>query len=390
MKITPILMSIFFVVYVVLTVLLYTYAPLQTKDTDLYQTTSVAAAVFGGALLLGFVLISFGRKTVGAPRVTAPTLAGFAAKFAAVLGILGALVLVVWLLMSFTVNASATIATVTPILNILIAIVTAAAAMSYLGNTMRTTSQTVRLLWKVITYLPCVVINMVDYIREQLKITTKTTWIILAVDIALLLIQFLVSSPFGTTSKILYSGKVLLGNPQYLSKEAVVGKYEDLHQNLKKSNTTTEFPFKYSYGLSAWVYINPQPPNTSPAYGRYSNLLNYGGKPSISYRADENKLRIAVKLNDQTEQVIYATNELKLQKWNSIVVNYDAGTMDVFLNNELVATVQNVAPYMTMEDVVVGEDGGIQGGIKDVMYFEEPAGLTTINNIVKYQNEAGN
>ena len=42
--------------------------------------------------------------------------------------------------------------------------------------------------------------------------------------------------------------------------------------------------------------------------------------------------------------------------------------MDVFINSHLVATQKNIIPHMNYDKIIVGENNGIHGGIKDV-YF---------------------
>ena len=46
--------------------------------------------------------------------------------------------------------------------------------------------------------------------------------------------------------------------------------------------------------------------------------------------------------------------------------------MDVFLNNDLVASVSGVTPYMINDKITAGEKDGINGGIKNVLYFNKP------------------
>ena len=44
--------------------------------------------------------------------------------------------------------------------------------------------------------------------------------------------------------------------------------------------------------------------------------------------------------------------------------------MDVFLNGVLVGSKPNIAPYMDYEDVIVGQDKGLEGGICNVVYYD--------------------
>lgn len=153
--------------------------------------------------------------------------------------------------------------------------------------------------------------------------------------------------------------------------------------NKKKKIHVNKYPFKYSYGISFRFFIEAQPSNVSSAYSKFVNILNYGDKPSIKYKGDTNELKITFRLKDENRKEILLYDQLKYQKWNHFIINYDHGTVDVFINNKLVATEEGIAPYMTHDEVVVGENNGINGGIKDVKYYPEPIDLKTINYLFR-------
>jgi hypothetical protein len=82
-------------------------------------------------------------------------------------------------------------------------------------------------------------------------------------------------------------------------------------------------------------------------------------------------LRVQAETGDgDIVDVISLTDAVPLQKWNHIVINYDGGYMDVFLNGILVASKPNIAPYMQYDDVVVGENEGLEGGVRNVVYYD--------------------
>ena len=58
--------------------------------------------------------------------------------------------------------------------------------------------------------------------------------------------------------------------------------------------------------------------------------------------------------------------------WNNFVLNCDGGTIDVFLNNELIASKIEMVPYMTYDSIVTGQQNGLYGGVKKVIYHETP------------------
>ena len=148
-----------------------------------------------------------------------------------------------------------------------------------------------------------------------------------------------------------------------------------------KPTPSTVMPrdFTYHYGLMFSYYINPQPPSTNASYTKYTNIISYNECPSVEYRGKDNSLRIRMKQGKGTPVVIYETKNVKLQKWNQVFVRYDGGTLDIFFDDELVSSTPSVLPYMTHGDVVIGEKNGINGGIKNVRYFDGDLDRTEIS-----------
>ena len=193
-------------------------------------------------------------------------------------------------------------------------------------------------------YLPCLLIAFVDYIKYEYNITTKPVWLLLIAECILIVLWIIVPLMLKTYSN--KNGIQLVKSPQYLNNERTLGTFDELYgknvdYNMNTSDNTVE-RFSYHYSLSAWFNINPQPPNTSPAYNKYTNILSYGNKPAVEFNSSENSLRILVESEKEpgTKQrtIIYETNNILYQKWNNIVINYDRGTMDVFINGILVGS----------------------------------------------------
>ena len=89
----------------------------------------------------------------------------------------------------------------------------------------------------------------------------------------------------------------------------------------------------------------------------------------------EQNLRITVSNNKQNSsspnQILFETKELPMQKWNNIVINFDGGTLDIYLNNKLVASEPNIIPYKSLDEIKIGQENGLSGGICNVVYFPE-------------------
>jgi hypothetical protein len=310
------------------------------------------------------------------------------------------------------------------------------------------------LVIKFIMYIPCLMVDLAEYIKYEFNLTTKPVWLLLGMEGCLIALYYLVPYLFDkiTTS----DGIKLLNQPIYLSDENTLGNFAKLHSkrnadaDLKTTNldelysskinetanvdidsndnrpvpkykdpnvpknkylawiynkvknpvwikvekvvhpqyTDTKLRrFRYSYALSGWFYINPQPPNTRTAYTTYTNILKYGNKVNLEYNGQLNSLRVMAAIatkgkdivgqpNDSVE--LYQTNNVLYQKWNNIVINYDEGYLDLFMNGELVASRSGVAPYMSFDSIVAGADTGILGGICNVTYYETPLSQSTI------------
>lgn len=87
-------------------------------------------------------------------------------------------------------------------------------------------------------------------------------------------------------------------------------------------------------------------------------------------------------LDENGNRILYKQDNILLQKWNNIVINHIDGTLDIFFNNELVKSVIEAVPYMTLDNLTIGTDDGINGGICNVVYFKSP--LTTTKMYILY------
>lgn len=244
------------------------------------------------------------------------------------------------------------------------------------------------LIINVILYIPCLFYGIIDgimktFMNEYNQNSRGTYFVLIFVIVTLALYLYVI--PSIQTKINLQNGKLLLENPINTNKLYTLANYEKLNDN----NTN----FDYQYAISFWVFIDSSPPNTNSNYTKYTSLLNYGGKPNILYKADTNSLMITMSLADQIHKqspnklfeyddegnrIIYTNNKFLLQKWNNIIINYNGGTLDVFLNGELVKSSIEVIPYMKYDVLTCGTNGGVNGGITNVIYFKNPLTMSNI------------
>lgn len=151
----------------------------------------------------------------------------------------------------------------------------------------------------------------------------------------------------------------------------------------------------YKFAMSFWIFINSMPPNTNANYNKYTSLLNYSNNPNVMYNPSKNDFIISVNqniespnpatdinsdTNGEVHNVIYTNKNMPLQKWNNIVINYDSGIMDIFLNGELVQSSNKIVPNIKYHELKVGSNNGIKAGLCNLVYFNKPLSIIEINN----------
>ena len=252
------------------------------------------------------------------------------------------------------------------------------------------------LILSTLFYIPCLFNGVFDTIGKTIvgeyKATTMGSVLMLVAIICLITIYYITPSVFNKIN--LQGGKQLVNKPVYTDTQYPLGTYEELNGSNK---------FDYQYAISCWIFLDAAAPNMNESYNRYTSLLNFGNKPNILYKGETNTLMVTIQQKDLNSvnnsnlvdfdengnRIIYKNSEVLLQKWNNIVINYNGGVLDIFLNGELVKSSIGVVPYYTLDNLTIGEENGIKGGICNVVYFNRA--LTSPNmyylyNMVKDKN----
>jgi len=239
------------------------------------------------------------------------------------------------------------------------------------------------LITNFIFYLPCLftdgfemLLKNVFYplgnaVKDQYNSTSYTYVLILIFSILGLIVYYVVPSIVNIL--VVQGGKQLVNAPVYTNTVYSLGNSEQL-------NGITSLP--YQYAISFWVYLDGAGPNMNESYDTYTSLLNFGGKPNVLYNGKHNTLIVTMEIkhlkqvttnqftdfDDNGSKIVYKNSKMFLQKWNNIILNYNKGFLDVFLNGELVKTDIGV-PHYKVENLTIGKQGGIEGGICNVIYF---------------------
>jgi hypothetical protein len=185
------------------------------------------------------------------------------------------------------------------------------------------------------------------------------------------------------SNTIFEKGLIILNEPIYFRQKTYLANNKDFKEIRPET-------YKYNYSISCWFYIHSQPPNFKKSYNKSTEILNYNGEPMIGYNSKKNRLVIkSTRANTSPKKTnylktIFIKDGFKLQKWHNIVVNYVGGTVDVFLDGEIVASENRIVPFKTFNSMTVGEDSGISGGICNVIYYPSYISKTKIKSNYEY------
>ena len=284
-----------------------------------------------------------------------------------------------------------------------------------------------RLILNTLLYIPCIFSNIISLLFGFTKNINQTTPPNPFEIKMLILSLILLGSYFVWTfflKKFIQNVYLKQGGKQLINQPISTEVLTNVSSYLSNDK------LDYQYALSFWFYLDAFSPS---APGKISPILSYGENPSVNYSSANNTLYITVHegetldttsfkentfnknkqkqnnkqnktINDielvktmpfgkeidaNGNRIIYKHSNVKLQKWNHIVLNYNGGTLDVFYNGNLVKSEIEVVPYMKFNMLTVGSDNGVSGNIANLMYFKNPLDILTINTLymsLKHKN----
>jgi len=196
----------------------------------------------------------------------------------------------------------------------------------------------------------------------------------------------------------------------------------------KQANISVPFDFKANYAISFWLYLVPQASEEDASSSLFVNILDYNGKPKVMYNAAQNTLRVTVRLpfkkgsrsdaevakagDDAYDAVLDAggnetaaeearkkaeritkynslgdevlmgdISNVPLQRWHHMVLAYNNGVFDIFLNGVLHRSVPGVLTDTLGKTVLIGSDSGNRGKVCNLVFYQ--GGTSPVNSFTK-------
>jgi hypothetical protein len=116
--------------------------------------------------------------------------------------------------------------------------------------------------------------------------------------------------------------------------------------------------------------------------------MTYSNSPKVFYDYNTKELVITVDNCENknmrcSENIVYKSRNILYQRWNHFVINYNYGTLDCFVNNDLVSTNTKITPYINDAFLEFGraDEPLYNCGICNITYYDVPLNITTIGDI---------
>lgn len=240
---------------------------------------------------------------------------------------------------------------------------------------------------RILFYIPCLLIDFIQYIKNEYKTTANEVFVLFIIEILLILSYIYI--PKLVQKYTNRSGITILENSRFLDKETILATGDIVKIPSKKDTNLQETSAEYrdNFSISLWAFLKPQPESFA-AYSKETCVFDYGnGKPKIMYLNKDGLYDkyIVYFSDDNLENTKYEI-VLPNQKWNHFVFTYTSGVADLFLNGKLERSYDfaknNVPPpqYADTDIFKVGAANGLDGAICNIQYYTTPLSSGQVAN----------
>lgn len=277
----------------------------------------------------------------------------------------------------------------TGLLFILFTIILSAILFMLTGNYMSSLSGVPGIISYILFYIPCLVIDLIEYIKNEISNTTPTIGILFILEILIILAYLYLPDIVDKT--IDANGMSIINKPTTLKSQIELSGGDRFKIPKDVNDLTgmnTEDKPRYNYAISMWVFMNANASNGNAINGL--NVFSYNGKPNIKF-----KVNIDDPNGEDSHFIMELTNKgdtnikinLPLQKWHNFVFNYSRNAVDIFINGELYHSYtfrENNRPTYNIasDNLYIGDDNGLEGAICNLKYHGEP--LTKVEIVTTY------
>jgi hypothetical protein len=160
---------------------------------------------------------------------------------------------------------------------------------------------------------------------------------------------------------------------------------------LRSSNDAAGIAFTWS----VWLFVK-QKDSTNETDGVYHHVFNKGSAnadttnsimtpnngPGLYFKSDYSGIRVVMStFNTQSASV--DVDNIPINKWFNVIIRAENTILDVFINGDLAQRLQlDSVPFQNYGNVNVAINGGFNGNLSSLRYYNTALGTRAISNIV--------
>jgi hypothetical protein len=146
-----------------------------------------------------------------------------------------------------------------------------------------------------------------------------------------------------------------------------------------------------AFTWSVWLYIKQHNKVSTTAYRHVFNkgsstpnngIMTPNNGPGLYLNSDYTKLRVVMSTFSQSNNSIEIDN-IPINKWFNVIIRVENTVLDVFMNGDLAQRMPlNSVPFQNYGDVNVAINGGFNGNVSSLRYYNTALGTRDIQNVL--------
>ena len=146
-----------------------------------------------------------------------------------------------------------------------------------------------------------------------------------------------------------------------------------------------------AFTWSVWIYIKQHSDVSTTAYRHVFNkgsstpkdgIMTPNNGPGLYLNNDYTKLKVVMSTFNNFNNSIEIPN-IPINKWFNVIIRVENTVLDVFMNGDLAQRMPlNSVPFQNYGDVNVAINGGFNGNVSSLRYYNAALGTRDIQNIV--------
>jgi hypothetical protein len=231
-----------------------------------------------------------------------------------------------------------------------------------------------------------------DFLNSN-SIIARVSFLLLLILIFIIVLKF--SIAFLTRILTFMNNSPTLINGMIDAKQLVVIPQNPLSNGSVTINRSINGPNGIEFTWSVWIFIN----DITYLSGQYKHIFSKGNNVSTTTTANNkglnfpnnapgmyiypntNDLLIVMNTYETINQEI-TINDIPIGKWVNVILRCRNKTLDVYINGTITKSVNlNGVPKQNYGDVFVAMNGGFDGYISDLRYYDYSLGLNDISGL---------